>query len=116
MKEIHRSAIAAYVSARRYLREDCKGAKSLTQMAKQIGTTKSTVRRWLRRDHWALWMDHWASAEEIWEAERRDRHRLPQRERQARQLAAEQSRTTMVALLDCCLADLTKGAQLQSIV
>jgi len=37
-------------------------------MAAELGTTKSTVRRWLRRDHWELWMEHWASAEEIWEA------------------------------------------------
>ena len=44
--------------------------KTLTQMAKEIGTTKSTVRRWLRRDHWSLWMQHWASAEDLWEAER----------------------------------------------
>ena len=115
MKEIHRSAVAAYVASQRHLRGDLRGAKTLTQMAKEIGTTKTTVRRWLRRDHWALWMGHWASAEEIWEAAQRDRQRLPQRERQARQLAAEQCRAMMVAHLDGCLADLTSGAQSQCI-
>src|SRR5262245_60253412 len=75
MKETHRSTIAAYVSAQRHLRGDGRGTKTLTRIAKEIGTTKSTVRRWLRRDHWALWMDHWASAEDIWEAGQRDRQR-----------------------------------------
>jgi predicted transcriptional regulator len=42
--------------------------KTLTQIAREIGTTKDTVRRWLRRDHWDLWMEHWASVEEIWAA------------------------------------------------
>ena len=83
MKQTHRTTIAAYVSAQRHLRGDRRGAKTLTQMAKEIGTTKSTVRRWLRRDHWALWMEYWASAEEIWEAARQERELLPQRERQA---------------------------------
>ena len=85
MKKKHRTTIATYVSSQRHLRGDCRGAKTLTQMAKEIGTTKSTVSRWLRRDHWALWMEHWASVEEIWEAAQRDRQRLPQQERRAKQ-------------------------------
>ena len=113
MKEIHRSAIAAYVSAQRHLRGDGRGAKTLTQMAKEVGTTKNTVRRWLRRDHWALWMEHWASVEEIWEAAQRDRQRLPQRERQARRLAEEQCRTALVTHLNRCLEELSSGGQLQ---
>jgi hypothetical protein len=36
-------------------------------MAAELGTTKSTVRRWPRRDRWQLWMENWASVEEIWE-------------------------------------------------
>src|SRR5262249_37177524 len=39
----------------------------------ELGTTKSTVRRWLKRDHWDLWMEHWASADELWEAPQRGR-------------------------------------------
>ena len=53
-----------------------KVAKTLTQMAAELGTTKNTVRRWHRRDHWDLWMDHWASADELWEAALQDRTRL----------------------------------------
>jgi hypothetical protein len=41
-------------------------------MAAELGTSKSTVRRWLRRDHWDLWMENWASVDEIWEARRDD--------------------------------------------
>jgi IS30 family transposase len=112
LKDIHRNTIAAYVSVERHLRGDGRGAKTLTQMAKEIGTTKSTVGRWLRRDHWALWMEFWASAEEIWEAAQRDRQRLPQRDRQ---LAEEQCRTALLAHLDGCFADLASGGQLQFI-
>ena len=60
--------MAAYVAADRHLKACGRGAKTLTQIGREIGTTKATVRRWLRRDHWDLWMEHWASIEEIWEA------------------------------------------------
>jgi hypothetical protein len=70
----HRHSLTAYVAADRHLRA-CggRGAKTLTQMAAQLGTTKNTVRRWLRRDHWDLWMEHRASVEEIWEELKRER-------------------------------------------
>ena len=115
MKEIHRSAIAAYVSAQRHLREDRRSGKTLTQIAKEIGTTRTTVRRWLRRDHWPLWMEFWASAEEMWEAARLERARLPQRERQARLVAEEQRQKMLLEDLDHCLAELKSVAQFQHI-
>jgi hypothetical protein len=34
---------------------------TLTQTAAELGTTKNTI----RRDHWDLWMERWASVEEI---------------------------------------------------
>ena len=77
MKEMHRTAIAAYVSAQRHLRDDRRGAKTLTQMAREIGTTKNTIRRWLRRDHWGLWMEYWGSAEEMGEAADRSGNGYP---------------------------------------
>jgi hypothetical protein len=55
--------------------------KTLTQMAKEIGTI---VRGWLRRDHWPLWMDYWASDEELWEAEKQTRAQLSQGVREAK--------------------------------
>jgi hypothetical protein len=67
MKETNRTAVTAYVAAQRHLRGQLKGAKTLTQMAAELGTTKTTVRRWLRRDHWELWMEHWASVDDIWQ-------------------------------------------------
>jgi hypothetical protein len=63
----HRRSLAAYVAADRYLNTCNRAAKTLTQMAAELGTTKGTVRRWLRRDHWDLWMEYWASADELWE-------------------------------------------------
>jgi uncharacterized protein YjcR len=42
-------------------------------MAAELGTTKNTVRRWHRRDHWDLWMERWASVEEICEELKRER-------------------------------------------
>jgi len=47
----HRIAIAAYVTAERHLTLDRRGAKTLTQIADEVGTHPNTVRRWLRRDH-----------------------------------------------------------------
>jgi IS30 family transposase len=73
MKETNRSNLTAYLAEQRHLRGDLRCAKTLTQMAAELGTTKSTVRRWLRRDHWDLWMEHWASVEEIWEARQQER-------------------------------------------
>ena len=106
MKDRYRTIVATYVAAQRHLRGDGRGAKTLTQMAKEIGTTKSTVRRWLRRDHWPLWMEFWASPEDIWEAARLDRVRLPQRERQAKRIAEVQRREALLVDLDRCLAEL----------
>ena len=82
-------------------------------MAKEIGTTKCTVRRWLRRDHWPLWMEHWASANELWEAARQERELLPQRQRQARQVAARHQKA-LLADLNGPLADLMSGGHLNA--
>jgi hypothetical protein len=62
----HRRSVASLVAEARHL--DQRGdPKTLTQIARETGTTRPTARRWLRRDHWDLWMEHWASVEEIWE-------------------------------------------------
>jgi hypothetical protein len=73
-------------------------------MARETGLAKSTVRRWLRRDHWSLWMEYWASAEDIWEAAQQDRDRRP--DRQIRRLAEEQARKALLVDLDRSLAGL----------
>src|SRR5690242_5739716 len=66
----NRRLIATYVSEQRH--RAGRRAKTLKQIALEIGTTSSTVRRWLRRDHWNVWFEHWASADEIWEAYQRE--------------------------------------------
>ena len=104
MQSPHRHSLAAYVAAGRHLRDHPRGAKTLKQMGREIGTTKDTVRRWLRRDHWGLWMEHWASVEEIWEAAQRDRQRSPGC--QQRRLADEQRKVELKADLDRALARL----------
>ena len=97
--------MAAYVAADRHLKACGRGAKTLTQIGREIGTTKATVRRWLRRDHWDLWMEHWASIEEIWEAGERDR------QRQGGRLADEQRSAELKAALDLSLARLLAGSE-----
>src|SRR5262245_45695917 len=52
---------------------DARVATQERQMASELAATKSTVRRWLRRDHWELWMEHWASTDELWEAAQENR-------------------------------------------
>src|SRR5262245_24805426 len=71
----YRTAIASYITSGRHLREGGEGAKTVKQMAKEIGTDPNTVRRWLRRDHWPLWMQHWPSVNELWGAAQRDQAR-----------------------------------------
>jgi uncharacterized protein YjcR len=73
------------------------GAKTLTQMATELGTSKSTVRRWLRRDHWDLWMERWASADELWVAAQQDR--------EAKQIAHEVHGHAPIVDLNHCLAN-----------
>ena len=114
MKQTHRTTIAAYVSAQRHLRGDRRGPKTLTQMAKEIGTTKSTVRRWLRRDHWPLWMEYWASAEDIWEAARQDRATAEDRIGGQSKLLRSRHRKALLAGLDRSLADLMSGGHLDA--
>ena len=114
MKERYRTIITTYIAAQRHLRGDGRDAKTLTQMAKEIGTTKSTVSRWLRRDHWAHWMDHWASAEEIWKAEQQTRAQLPQEVREAKRQATGQGQAVLMAHLDRCLAELASGDQIDT--
>jgi hypothetical protein len=103
MKETNRTNVAAYLAEQRYLRGDLGGAKTLTQMAAERGTTKTTMRRWLRRDHWELWMEHWASADELWEAAIHDRARLQEEKRSSDECYPK----VLVAELDRCLAELT---------
>jgi predicted transcriptional regulator len=98
-----KAAVAAYVAAERHMRECGRGAKTLAQIGREIGTTKSTVRYWLRRDHWDLWMDHWASAEEIWEEMQRDKALLPRQQRDPLR------QDDLKAELDRALAELIAG-------
>jgi hypothetical protein len=70
----YRTAIAAYVAAGRHLSEDRDGAKTVKQMARDIGTDPNTVRRWLRRDHRQLWMEYWPTINELWEPARVGKH------------------------------------------
>jgi hypothetical protein len=104
MNETNRTAVAAYVAAERHLKGNLRSAKTLTKMAAELGTTKNTVRRWLRRDHWDLWMEHWASVEEIWEAGERVR------QRQGGWLVDEQRSGELKAALDLSLALLLAGS------
>ena len=111
MNSRHRAVVAACVASQGHLRVDRRGVKTLTQMAKEIGTTKSTVRRWLRRDHWVLWMEYWASAEDIWEAEQQARAQLPHEVRVAKRQADRHRQAALMAHLDSCLAKLAIGNQ-----
>jgi hypothetical protein len=63
-------------------------------MVAELGTIKTIVRRWLRRNHWDLWMEHRASVEEMWEAGERDR------QRQVGRLADGQRSSEIKATLD----------------
>jgi hypothetical protein len=103
MKGTNRTNVAAYLVEQRHLRGNLRGAKTLTQMAAELCTTKSTVRRWLRRDHWELWMENWASVDELWVAATQE----PARQREAMQPVEKGHPKMLVLDLDRCLAELT---------
>ena len=109
MQSLHRRSLAAYVAADRHLNACSRGAKTLTQMAAELGTTKNTVRRWLRRDQWDLWMEYWASVEEIWEAAQRSRQRMSPHKRQTERLARGQQQRELMTALDSSLLDIAGG-------
>ena len=102
MKGTNRTNLAAYLAAQRHLRGHLRGAKTLTEMAAELGTTKNTVRRWLRCDYWDLWMEHWAGADELWEAARQDREET--------RFVDEAHGHTLLADLHRCLAELASEA------
>ena len=101
----YRTAIASYVAAGRYLREGGDDAKTVKQMAAEIGTDPNTVRRWLRRDHRQLWMEYWPSVNELWGAAQRDKAR----EGKLRSLADARAGRELVAFLDRSLQELLNG-------
>lgn len=61
----HRSAIAAYIRARRYLLKDQREAKTIAQIARELRTYPSTVRYWLRRDHAETFLRYWPSINDL---------------------------------------------------
>lgn len=63
---MHRRRIAQYVAASRHLHELSGHPKTLAAIAAELGTSSSTVRRWLRRDHWSLWAEYWPQVEDLW--------------------------------------------------
>lgn len=101
----YRTAIAAYVAAGRYLREGGDEPKTVKQIAQEIGTDPNTVRRWLRRDHWDLWTQHWPSVNELWEEAQRDKAR----EGKLRSLADARAGRELVAFFDRSLQELLNG-------
>jgi predicted transcriptional regulator len=96
----HRTAITAYVAGERHLKEGGETAKTLSQIAEEIGTTTTTVRRWLRRDHRQLWMQYWPSANELWEEAQREKGRKRTDDRRDR---------VLLAALDRSLEELLRG-------
>jgi uncharacterized protein YjcR len=109
MKEKKRTAVAAYLAVDRHLRDDLRSAKTLTQMAAELGTTKNTVRRWLRRDHWDLWMEYWASVEEIWEEAQRNRRLMSPNKCQAEKVAHRKQQRELMMALDSSLLEIVGG-------
>ena len=71
MKNSNRSNIAAYISSKRHLTDNGGQAKTLKQVAHELGTAPTTVRRWLRRDHWETWLDWWPNVPDLLEDTRR---------------------------------------------
>jgi DNA invertase Pin-like site-specific DNA recombinase len=55
----YRPAIAAYLAAGHHLRPD--GVKSVRQIARELGMSATTVRRWLKLNHRDLWLKYWVS-------------------------------------------------------
>jgi hypothetical protein len=98
-------AVAAYVAAGRHLRDTGEGAKTVKQMAAEIGTDPNTIRRWLRRDHRQLWMELWPTINELWEAAQQEK--APKGDLHG--LANDRADGELVAFLNRSLQELVNG-------
>ena len=62
----HRVTLAAYIRDGRHMLTDDK-AKTIRQIAEDAGMSTTTVRHWLKVDHYDVWLDWWPSVEALWE-------------------------------------------------
>lgn len=73
----HRAAIATYIGAGRHVlperKPDRSRVKSIPQIARELGMDKSSARRWLRRDHFDTWFEHWPTIDAILALSQSDR-------------------------------------------
>lgn len=68
----YRRRVADYIEARRHL-QNPREAKPIRRIAAELGIPQVAVRRWLRKDHREVWMQHWPSVEELWQEGERER-------------------------------------------
>jgi DNA-binding transcriptional ArsR family regulator len=92
-----REELKAFLASRRHIaRIPPRGPLSLSELARAIGVSRNTTRRWLKADHPRLYWDHWASLPERWENAQAARRALPAHVRKGRE--AEKARRTEVLL------------------
>ena len=57
----HRAKLADYLAAKRHVLHPLR-CKTILQIARETATTPSTVRRWLKTDHYEEWVYWWLPA------------------------------------------------------
>jgi hypothetical protein len=74
----HRATLGAYIRAGRHMVSENK-AKTIPQIASEIGMSTTTARHWLKADHYAEWLEWWPSVEALFaEWQQKDRRAAPQ--------------------------------------
>lgn len=58
----HRQRLAEYLAAGRHVLPDGR-VKPMWRVGEELGTSRETVQRWLRRDHREAWLKLWAMPE-----------------------------------------------------
>lgn len=60
----HRVTLGEYISAGRHLTSETR-AKPIREIAAETGISTTTVRHWLKADHYDVWLDWWPTVEAL---------------------------------------------------
>lgn len=68
----HREVLRDYILAGRHVISDAE-AKPMSQIAAETGMSTTTVRHWLKADHYDEWLHYWPTVEALWAEWQKDK-------------------------------------------
>lgn len=71
----HRATLGEYIRAGRHVISETR-AKIIREIAAETGISTTTVRHWLKRDHYDEWLYYWPTPDALWEEWQKDKPAL----------------------------------------